>query len=180
MAARNGISRAKPPESGRYLKRQARQTIDAYQEAGSETIKFSRRGCSVRRSGAQILDLPRCCSLTSKASRHHCKECSFETILKKHNLTTNPALVLVGKIVNGADTDNTLHSMLNPKGQVWKRLLKDLVLGRQRRPRTKCRLSSGITKDGYLLSLRNAWSASATRMGYSSCTASLPAVISRD
>ena len=38
----------------------------------------------------------------------------------------------------------------------------------------------GITKDGYLLSLRNAWSASATSMGYSSCTASLPAVISRD
>jgi hypothetical protein len=38
---------------------------------------------------------------------HHGKECSFETILKKHGLT-DPALVLLGKIVNGADTDNTL------------------------------------------------------------------------
>jgi hypothetical protein len=39
---------------------------------------------------------------------HHGKECSFEAILKKCNLTGNPALVLLGKIVNGADTDNTL------------------------------------------------------------------------
>src|SRR5262245_45421626 len=40
---------------------------------------------------------------------HHGKECSFEAILKKYGLTKNPALVLLGKIVNGADTDNTLH-----------------------------------------------------------------------
>jgi hypothetical protein len=39
---------------------------------------------------------------------HHSQECSFEAILKKYNLTDNPALVLLGKIVNGADTDNTL------------------------------------------------------------------------
>lgn len=39
---------------------------------------------------------------------HHGKECSFEAILKKYNLTDNLALVLLGKIVNGADTDNTL------------------------------------------------------------------------
>jgi len=39
---------------------------------------------------------------------HHGAECSFEAILKKYNLTDNPALVLIGKIVNGADTDNTL------------------------------------------------------------------------
>ena len=39
---------------------------------------------------------------------HHGKECSFEAILKKHNLTSDAALVLLGKIVNGADTDNTL------------------------------------------------------------------------
>ena len=39
---------------------------------------------------------------------HHGKECSFEAILKKHGLTSNPALVLLGKIVNGADTDNSL------------------------------------------------------------------------
>jgi len=40
---------------------------------------------------------------------HHGKECSFEAILKKYGLTNNPALVLLGKIVNGADTDNTLY-----------------------------------------------------------------------
>jgi hypothetical protein len=39
---------------------------------------------------------------------HHGKECSFEAILKKYNLYGDPALVLLGKIVNGADTDNTL------------------------------------------------------------------------
>jgi hypothetical protein len=39
---------------------------------------------------------------------HHGKECSFEAILKKFNLTGNPALVLLGKIVNGADTENSL------------------------------------------------------------------------
>jgi len=33
---------------------------------------------------------------------HHGKECSFEAILKKYNLTTNPALVLLGKIVYDA------------------------------------------------------------------------------
>jgi hypothetical protein len=45
---------------------------------------------------------------------HHGKECSFEAILKKYNLTANPALVLLGKIVNGADTDNTLWN--RPEG----------------------------------------------------------------
>lgn len=39
---------------------------------------------------------------------HHGKECSFEAILKKYGLDADPALVLLGKIVNGADTDNTL------------------------------------------------------------------------
>jgi len=40
---------------------------------------------------------------------HHGKECSFEAILKKYKLTNDLALVLVGRIVNGADTDNTLY-----------------------------------------------------------------------
>ena len=39
---------------------------------------------------------------------HHGKECSFEAILKKYELTGNAAPMLLGKIVNGADTDNTL------------------------------------------------------------------------
>lgn len=45
---------------------------------------------------------------------HHGKECSFEAILKKYNLTNDKALVLLGKIVNGADTDNTLWNQ--PEG----------------------------------------------------------------
>jgi len=45
---------------------------------------------------------------------HHGKECSFEAILKKYNLMDDPALVLLGKIVNGADTDNTLWNQ--PEG----------------------------------------------------------------
>ena len=39
---------------------------------------------------------------------HHGQECSFEAILRKYDLMRNPALVLLGKIVNGADTDNAL------------------------------------------------------------------------
>jgi len=39
---------------------------------------------------------------------HHGKECSFDAILKKHKLTGDAALVLLARIVNGADTDNTL------------------------------------------------------------------------
>jgi hypothetical protein len=45
---------------------------------------------------------------------HHGKECSFEAILKKYGLTRDPALVLLGRIVNGADTDNTLYDQ--PEG----------------------------------------------------------------
>lgn len=39
---------------------------------------------------------------------HHGLECSFEAILKKYRLTENHALALLGKIVNDADTENTL------------------------------------------------------------------------
>jgi hypothetical protein len=39
---------------------------------------------------------------------HHGKECSFEAIVKKYGLGKDPALALMAKIVNGADTDNTL------------------------------------------------------------------------
>ena len=45
---------------------------------------------------------------------HHGQECSFEAILMKYDLDTNPALVLLGRIVNGADTDNTLWNQ--PEG----------------------------------------------------------------
>jgi hypothetical protein len=46
---------------------------------------------------------------------HHGQECSFEAILKKYDLMdNNPALALMGKIVNAADTDNTLWN--RPEG----------------------------------------------------------------
>ena len=45
---------------------------------------------------------------------HHGKECSFEAIVKKYRLSDDLALVLLGKIVNGADTDNTLWNQ--PEG----------------------------------------------------------------
>jgi hypothetical protein len=45
---------------------------------------------------------------------HRNKECSFEAIMKKYNLFNDPALVLLARIVNGADTDNTLYNQ--PEG----------------------------------------------------------------
>src|SRR5207247_1279106 len=39
---------------------------------------------------------------------HHGKECSFDAFVKKHKLDRDPAIVLLAKIVNGADTDNSL------------------------------------------------------------------------
>jgi hypothetical protein len=45
---------------------------------------------------------------------HHGKECSFEAILRKYDLMKDPALALLGKIVNGADTDNSLYQQ--PEG----------------------------------------------------------------
>ena len=47
---------------------------------------------------------------------HHGKECSFDAILKKHSLNKDPALVLLARIVNGADTDNTLWNQPESAG----------------------------------------------------------------
>ena len=47
---------------------------------------------------------------------HHGKECSFEAIIKKYKLTDNRALVLLGKIVNGADTDDMLNQQAEGPG----------------------------------------------------------------
>jgi hypothetical protein len=47
---------------------------------------------------------------------HHGQECSFEAVLKKYNFTSDPALMLLGKIVNGADTDNTLYQQAEGPG----------------------------------------------------------------
>jgi hypothetical protein len=57
---------------------------------------------TAQREGAIAFDIP------GVELGHHGGECSFEAILKKHRLSEDPALVLLGKIVNGADTDNSL------------------------------------------------------------------------
>jgi hypothetical protein len=55
-----------------------------------------------RREGAIPFDVP------GVEYGHHGKECSFDALVNKHGLARDPALVLLAKIVNGADTDNTL------------------------------------------------------------------------
>ncbi|MGE5609771.1 MAG: chromate resistance protein ChrB domain-containing protein [Bacillota bacterium] len=47
---------------------------------------------------------------------HHGPECSFDAIVKKYGLAKDPALVLLAKIVNGADTDNTLWNQPESAG----------------------------------------------------------------
>jgi hypothetical protein len=47
---------------------------------------------------------------------HHGKECSFDALVKKHGLDKDPALVLLAKIVNGADTDNSLWNQPESAG----------------------------------------------------------------
>ncbi len=47
---------------------------------------------------------------------HHGKECSFEAIVKKYGLAKDPALVLLARIVNGADTDNSLYQQPESPG----------------------------------------------------------------
>jgi len=47
---------------------------------------------------------------------HHRNECSFDAIVKKYGLTDDPALMLLSRIVNGADTDNTLWNQPESAG----------------------------------------------------------------
>jgi hypothetical protein len=47
---------------------------------------------------------------------HHGKECSFDAIVRKYELSGDPALVLLARIVNGADTDNSLWNQPESAG----------------------------------------------------------------
>jgi hypothetical protein len=47
---------------------------------------------------------------------HHGKECSFDALVKKYQLDRDPAIVLLARIVNGADTDNTLWNQPEAAG----------------------------------------------------------------
>jgi hypothetical protein len=47
---------------------------------------------------------------------HHGKECSFDAILRKYDLAADPTLSLLAKIVNSADTDNSLWNQPEAAG----------------------------------------------------------------
>jgi hypothetical protein len=47
---------------------------------------------------------------------HHGQECSFDALVKRHHLDRDPAIVLLARIVNGADTDNTLWNQPESAG----------------------------------------------------------------
>ena len=78
-----------------------RQFVDA--EAEFIFVPADRVADEVKRLGAIPFDV------TGAELGHHGQRCSFEAILDKHELTSDPALVLLGRIVNGADTDNALY-----------------------------------------------------------------------
>src|SRR5512137_397890 len=47
---------------------------------------------------------------------HHGKECSFDDVIRKYGLISDPAMQLMAKIVNGADTDNSLYDQPESAG----------------------------------------------------------------
>jgi hypothetical protein len=47
---------------------------------------------------------------------HHGKECSFDAFVHKYKLESDPAMVLLARIVNGADTDNSLWNQPEAAG----------------------------------------------------------------
>src|SRR5437868_9215414 len=47
---------------------------------------------------------------------HHGRECSFDAFVGKYGLKSDPAMVLLARIVNGADTDNALWNQPEAAG----------------------------------------------------------------
>jgi hypothetical protein len=47
---------------------------------------------------------------------HHGKECSFDAFIRKYGLAADPAMALLARIVNGADTDNALWNQPESAG----------------------------------------------------------------
>ncbi len=72
-------------------------------EAEFYFVAADRVAAEAERLGAVPFDVP------GVELGHHGKECSFEAILKKYALHEDAALALLGRIVNGADTDNSLY-----------------------------------------------------------------------
>jgi hypothetical protein len=77
-----------------------RKFVDA--EAEFHFVPAEQVHSEAQKLGAMPFDVP------NVELGHHGKRCSFEAILKKYTLDNDPALALLGKIVNGADTDNSL------------------------------------------------------------------------
>ena len=95
---------------------------------------------------------------------HHGQECSFEAILKKYKLTGDAALVLLGKIVNGADTDNTLHRQ--PEGPASKQSRKDSGISATRTITSSTPPNGSFTMPSMPIAAR--WSGRENRMAISS------------
>ena len=72
-------------------------------EAEFYFVPADRVSSEAERLGAIPFDVP------GAELGHHGKECSFDAIVRKYGLDKDPALVLLSRIVNGADTDNALH-----------------------------------------------------------------------
>jgi hypothetical protein len=70
-------------------------------------IPVRSRGQSAVRSSARTGAIPY--DVPNAELGHHGKECSFDAIVRKYGLARDTALVLLARIVNGADTDNSLH-----------------------------------------------------------------------
>ncbi len=62
------------------------------------------------REGATAFDVP------NAELGHHGKYCSFDAIISKFGLEKDPALMLLARIVNGADTDNSLWNQPESAG----------------------------------------------------------------
>ncbi len=66
-------------------------------------VPADRGELEARRTGAVPYDVP------GVELCHDGQRCSFEAIIRKYGLGADPALALLARIVNGADTDNSLY-----------------------------------------------------------------------
>jgi hypothetical protein len=66
-------------------------------------VPADRAELEAQRTGAVPYDVP------GVELSHDGQRCSFEAIIEKYGLGVDPALALLARIVNGADTDNSLY-----------------------------------------------------------------------
>lgn len=73
-------------------------------------VPADRVASEAERLGAVPFDVPRA------ELGHHGPECSFDAVVAKYGLARDPALALLARIVNGADTDNALWNQPESAG----------------------------------------------------------------